>query len=378
MMTSARLSTEYLPAERASKEDLQRQSQRFSDAPSQLLRRILDAVPEILIVLNKERQIVFSNQSLALFLGLKNDAALFGLRPGEAMNCIHAFESEYGCGTTEFCRECGVARSILTSRQGQATNQECRITRKSGEALDLQVWATPFSVGDEQFTIFIATDTSHEKRRRVLERIFFHDIANVTQGQRLLVDLLQTGSLECDNSIDTLDSITTRLTDEIDAQRELVAAENQELIIHPTPIDAMKLLREIVSVYNQHEARQGRHIRVDTFTQDIKIVSDRTLLRRVIVNMVKNALEACNPGETVTLGCKARGEEIEFWVHNPTSMPRHIQLQVFQRSFSTKGAGRGLGTYSMKYLSERYLKGNVSFTTSPEGGTTFSARYPYY
>ena len=43
-------------------------------------------------------------------------------------------------------------------------------------------------------------------------------------------------------------------------------------------------------------------------------------------------------------------------------MPRQVQLQIFKRSFSTKGAARGLGTYSMRLLSERYLKGVVSFT----------------
>jgi sensor histidine kinase regulating citrate/malate metabolism len=53
-----------------------------------------------------------------------------------------------------------------------------------------------------------------------------------------------------------------------------------------------------------------------------------------------------------------------------------VQLQLFQRSFSTKAADRGLGTYSMKLLSERYLKGQVWFTTSLEQGTTFIGRYP--
>jgi signal transduction histidine kinase len=49
---------------------------------------------------------------------------------------------------------------------------------------------------------------------------------------------------------------------------------------------------------------------------------------------------------------------------------------MFQRSFSTKGAGRGLGSYSVKLLSERYLNGKVSFTSSEDEGTTFIARYP--
>jgi sensor histidine kinase regulating citrate/malate metabolism len=44
---------------------------------------------------------------------------------------------------------------------------------------------------------------------------------------------------------------------------------------------------------------------------------------------------------------------------------------LFRRSFSTKGRGRGIGTYSMKLLGEKYLKGRVWFTSSPNAGTTF-------
>ena len=57
-------------------------------------------------------------------------------------------------------------------------------------------------------------------------------------------------------------------------------------------------------------------------------------------------------------------------------MTREVQLGVFQRSLSTKGSGRGLGTYSMKLLTERYLKGHVSFTSTASGGTTFTIRIP--
>jgi sensor histidine kinase regulating citrate/malate metabolism len=44
---------------------------------------------------------------------------------------------------------------------------------------------------------------------------------------------------------------------------------------------------------------------------------------------------------------------------------------MFKRSFTTKGIGRGLGTYSMKLLGEKYLKGKVGFESSKQNGTTF-------
>jgi signal transduction histidine kinase len=67
---------------------------------------------------------------------------------------------------------------------------------------------------------------------------------------------------------------------------------------------------------------------------------------------------------------------VEFGVHNPSVMPRSVQLQVFQRSFSIKYAGRGLGTYSMKLLTEQYLSGHVSFVSDEAQGTTFIAAFP--
>ena len=85
---------------------------------------------------------------------------------------------------------------------------------------------------------------------------------------------------------------------------------------------------------------------------------------------------ASQPGQTVSAGFQAQEGGVEFWVHNPTTMPREVQLQVFKRSFSTKGSSRGLGTYSVKLLTQRYLQGRVWFTSSPEEGTTFRVWLP--
>ena len=92
-----------------------------------------------------------------------------------------------------------------------------------------------------------------------------------------------------------------------------------------------------------------------------------------IRDRIKNALEAARPGQMVTICCRPVETDVEFSVHNPNEIPRKVQLQIFQRSFSTKGVGRGLGTYSMKFLSERYLHGNVAFASTAEDGTTFYA-----
>ena len=368
------LITQFAPPERASSETIRGQREYFCANP--LLVEIFNAIPSILVILNQQRQIVFANEAL-LSLPAIDEQAVYGQRPGEVLNCVHATENKAGCGTTEFCRTCGAVKAILSGLQGHKSIKECRITQQDGGALELEVTASPLTVNGDPFTIFAVRDISHEKRRQALERIFFHDILNTAGAVLGLADLLKSTEPSGDRTLrEQLHRAALRLAAEINAQREIRAAENNELIVHLTPLNTLKILSEIKEFYEYHEVAKDRRIAIAPDAQAVDFISDGVLLGRVISNMVKNALEASAPGQTVTLSCRREGDQVSFWVHNPAFMPRQVQLQVFQRSFTTKGTGRGLGTYSMKLLSERYLNGSVTFETSPEQGTTFRATYP--
>jgi signal transduction histidine kinase len=300
---------------------------------------------------------------------------------GEALGCAHAFapgDDPLGsCGTTEFCRECGAVRAVLQSLRGQADVQECRILLADDRALDLRVTARPLKEDGRPFVLFALTDISHEKRRSVLERIFFHDILNTAGGMLGVAELLRTGGPEeVADFKDTVALLANSLVDEIKAQQMLVAAERGELKLQAERIHSLTLLCELRSTYVNHDVCMGRLIAVDPLSDVVLFRSDSRLVRRVLGNMLKNALEGCSPGGTATLSCRAAAGGIEFTVHNPGVMPRSVQLQVFQRSFSSKGDGRGLGTYSMKLLTDRYLRGSIDFVSTPEQGTTFRAWYP--
>ncbi len=375
-MVAATLPTEYAPAERADAVLLEQQAEYFSEL--KLVHELFDAVPDAFLILNEQRQIVFANKALTKIINVDDESSLHGQRPGEVLNCIHAIESEGGCGTTEFCKTCGAVNAIISSLRGKESVLECRITQQSGCSLDLRVWATPLRQYGGIYSLFAVQDISHEKRRRALERIFFHDILNTAGGLQGVSELLQDATPEeLDELKGMVYSLADRLVDEIQAQRLLSAAETDDLQVKPVAIESLVFLGEVTNLYRSHEVAHNRQLKIDINAESFDLVSDRVLLGRVVGNMVKNALEASHPGDAVTVGCRGVADDwVEFWVHNPTFMPRHVQLQVFQRSFSTKGAGRGLGTYSIKLLTERYLHGQAAFTTSPEEGTTFFVSYP--
>jgi signal transduction histidine kinase len=367
--------TRFLPAERAPREVLERQIGLFAGSP--LLAEMLDASPDLLLVLNPERQIVFANERVLDLTGVADRRQLYGQRPGEALGCIHADVATGGCGTTDFCTTCGAARAIRDGLAGKTTKEDCRILRGTGpEALDLRAWARPLILGADRFIIFSLTDSSNEQRRHALERIFFHDLLNTAGALRGLLEELSESQSQPPEELALVHQLADELIDEIQAQRILLSAERGDLAVESAPMQLAELLERLVDQYRRHPLSRARHLRLDLPPGPTALEIDATLLRRCAGNLLKNAIEATDPGQTITVGCSPAPDGLELRVHNPGVMPPTVQLQVFHRSFSTKGPGRGLGTYSVLLLGERYLQGRVSFTSTPEAGTTFRLWLP--
>ena len=343
------------------------------------LREILDSCPYVAIVLNEQRRIVFFNQALYALTGRVEGSRLVGLRWGEALNCVWAVESE-GCGSTEACRTCGAFLTISEALDGVYGTRECRFAQTVDgrtQWLDLSIGVSPAIVGNERFLVCSVRDISNEKRKAELERIFFHDLLNNLTGVELLAGMLKT-IVQGDASTfaQQISACASQLVEEIESQQQLIAAEKEELAVKPVALSTGAFIRSMVESYRLHPVAEGRIIEIDGDSRDVTIYTDESILRRVLENMIVNALEASKAGETIRIGCRDAGQEVEFWISNPGPMGETVQAQVFQRSFSTKGAGRGLGTYSMRLLSERYLKGAVTFHSTAAEGTVFAARYP--
>jgi len=221
---------------------------------------------------------------------------------------------------------------------------------------------------------------NYERQEEILEHAFFHDILNTAGALNAFAQILQMENAETFDEYDrykSLVSLTSKqLIEEIEFQRDYKNARENNLLIDSQKINIDELLQEIVAIYQNHPLAKNKQLSYAAFHENESFISNKKLLKRVLCNMLKNAFEASKEGETVTLRCEIKDKEIEFEVHNPGFISPDIQSQIFQLLFSTKGKGRGIGTHSIKLLSEQYLKGKICFTTSVENGTTFKAVYP--
>lgn len=364
---------------RDSQAEIDKQHQAIAD--NSLLVGVLKSYPGLVAVLNVRRQIVYANDAFVDFFGVQEQRQILGQRPGEALACGHAGTSEFGCGTTQWCSHCGASQAIRNCQQyQQADERECSLTHAvTAQAYEFKVKATPLPESREGLMLLYLSDITDQRRRRALERIFFHDVMNTAGGVAGLSRMLGKAGQSAERRerlLGMLQQNAERLIDEITAQQELSAAENNDLVVSRKPYRSLDCLAWVAAFYSHSSYCAECVVEVAPSAVNLELVTDRNLVNRIVGNMVKNGVEAMAPHGAVLVGCTDHGDEVEFWVRNQGYIPEENQLHIFQRSFSTKGQGRGLGTYSIKLLGEHYLGGRVAFQSDPEQGTIFSFFLP--
>jgi len=374
------METKFASAKRSSPEKVREDYQLFKDLNN--VREIFNSLPYLMTILNEDRQIVYINEKFLKSLKVDSIDTILGLRTGESVNCIHSKEEPGGCGTSESCRYCGAINTILESQETRKIVQsECRILSKANGnniALDFLVSASPFFASGRHYTLLTLHDISGEKWKKALERIFFHDIMNTAGNIKGILDIIDKidNENEFEEFIEMARKSSRMLVEEIQAQRDLLAAEAGDLYTKRKPVLTGEIMKDVTQSIMLHSVAKNKTVVIDKDSANLTFSTDGVLLKRVLTNMLKNALEAEQKDCIILFTCRFENNSVTFGVHNNSFIPRDVELQIFKRNYSSKGIGRGLGTYSMKLLAERFLGGKVWFETDKEKGTTFFVKIP--
>lgn len=372
------MTTYFASAERSSGDELREEIVIVNDNP--VLSGLLHSVSGLLAILDENRQIVAVNDSFLKMLGIEDGAAALGLRPGEALQCVHADEGPGGCGTGRYCSTCGAAIAIVASQgHDQPMERVCALTaRKDGREMDvaLLVRSHPIRIAGKRFLLLFLQDITMHQQRAALERIFFHDISNILTG---LVGASELLSLEDSQSelVRVVRQTALRLKHEVEMQRCLMQSGACRYQPYWKDIEISRIVEDLQLFCVGHPAARERQLRFLPFPPGKQVRTDVSLLLRVVGNMIVNALEAAATNGEVRVWVEDQDGFAVFCVWNPESIAEDVARRIYQRNFSTKKEiGRGLGTYAMKLFGEQILGGRVDFSTSPAAGTTFRIALP--
>ncbi len=342
------------------------------------LVEVLNRLPYMALILTGAREVIFANRALLDTVGLAGIETALGSRPGELLLCVNSRAHADGCGGMDGCRHCQALQTILDCLdQRRSVVREARVTtRVEGRlaAFDLRVTAAPLSLNGHDLAMVFFEDIGARKRREHLESIFLHDLLNTVGGLQLLAERLKHDPAQV--SAAELERLVQLLTDEIRAQRLLIEAERGELQRNIQCVPVRDLVDDTLAGIREWSARRGVTIAAELPPAPVYLATDPLVARRVLLNAVKNAVEASGAGASVRLGVADAPAAVAVTVWNAGAMAEPARHQVFQRSFSTKGEGRGLGAYSMRLLMENYLGGTVGFTSSADTGTLFTLTFP--
>lgn len=345
-----------------------------------ILRAVLETAEGHVLVLNEARQILACNAELLEALDPPEAAAHVGERMGEAFGCVHAGEAPGGCGTGPACGRCGAALAIIEAQtRGLTAGGECSLNlRRAGRlaAVDLQVKVSTLSLGCHPLTVVVLQDISSRKRLDVLESIFLHDLSNALQSLIGWSERVADGAADPRRAGRRIVELCQRLRQEVQQQRILHDAEQGVLVPRLERVDLGALLEDLRDLFLLEGERQGPRLVVALACPGAALQTDRELLLRVLQNMVGNALEATPVEGTVQVRAEVDRTRASLSVVNPGLVPPEVAARIFHRGVSTKGPGRGLGTYGMKLLAEDYLGGRLDFSSTAEAGTRFVLHLP--
>jgi signal transduction histidine kinase len=322
--------------------------------------------------------VLAANNELFNVLQINNPSCIQGLRPGEILHCIHHNQGPGGCGTSKACRSCGAVIAILASlEKDEIVESECHITSVKNSnisAVEFKIRATPLHIQGRKLLVFVLYDISDSKRREVLQNIFIHDISNTAIALKAWSELLSYDDPEI--VAENIVLISEEMTDIIEGQRLLLSAESGKLTTMIEPMEVSSLFTILQRHFEAQKITKDKRLIANPPQPGSTINTDIRLLKRILINMILNALEATEPKGIVTI-TYVNDNNHTIHVHNAAFIPEEIALHIFERSFSTKqGIGHGLGTYCMKLLGEQFLGGKVLFTTHEETGTCFSIILP--
>ncbi|WP_417908863.1 sensor histidine kinase [Candidatus Electronema sp. PJ] len=345
---------------------------------------LLSSVGGMLAVLDEHRQLVALNDEFLQMLGVDHPAHVLGLRPGEALHCLHAHKEPGGCGTSKYCSTCGAAIAIVSSlKQDEPEERLCAFSAlKDGKTVDaaLLVKSRPIHMEEKRFLLLFVQDVTRQQQRAALERTFFHDMNSMLGLLAGAAELMVQD--EHTQLAEMVQRTSMRLAKEVAVHRYLIeqsTAALPELTLKE--VSAQEILEELRSFFASYTVAYQKEMYFPEQAPATSIRTDLSLLLRVVCNMITNALEACctdaDPNAGVKVWLEQENGELVFRVWNAQVIPTDTARRIFQLHFSTKGGeGRGIGAYSMKLLGEKLLGGAVSFTSSTQEGTVFRFALP--
>ncbi len=234
-------------------------------------------------------------------------------------------------------------------------------------------------------------DTHHYQARLQSERLaavgeavayLSHHIKNILQGLKSGGEILRMGIKDLDAS---LLSSAEKLIDKnhgrlFDLVKDMLSfSKNREP--NYEDCDLVKLLADIAELSSPMVAAKGGVLKFESFSEELGMFIDQEGIHRVVLNLLNNALDACQDVDVPVIGLSLVEGDLPGWIKimvrdNGEGISSQEIEKIFQPFKSSKGnAGTGLGlAVAQKIVKEH--QGRIDLASDIGAGAVFSISLP--
>jgi two-component system, NtrC family, nitrogen regulation sensor histidine kinase NtrY len=274
---------------------------------------------------------------------------------------------------------------------------------KDNALLQLNVLATDLKIGGRSFKIVSLQDIQGELEAREVEawqnliRVLTHEIMNsatpisslATTAAELLAEarnMPREGARDdavdhaIDDAHDAVETIAKRssgLVRFVESYRRLTRVPQPKL----RELGASELIERVVQLMRPDLERRGIAVHASVTPRNLAIVADPDLLEQVLINLLRNALDAvaaaARPEIRVRAEIDASGQAVIAVEDNGHGMDEQVRQNIFVPFFTTKQHGTGIGLSLVRQIMRSH-HGSVGVQSAPGAGTavrlSFGAR----
>ena len=329
---------------------------------------LLNYIPEGVIVVDKSKKILFSNNSSTNWFQIKLNENLSGfLRNPDLLNSIDkAFNGE------------------------NLSDFEIEIRTQSVSRLNITIYLDKRDLFfDETTCVLFIRDLTEFYKFQQLKSDFVanvsHELRTPLQSIKMGLETFENNSELKDNSevknfLPVMISQSERMENLI---RDLLSLSKIELQEHIRPtheIDLIELLEFVIKTYEKIIKKDNINIILNK-TDNFKIIGDRDKLIEIFTNLIDNSIKYSDRNKTITISTKKEGETNIVSVEDQgIGIPKELIHRITERFFtvdpskSRSVGGTGLGLAIVKHLVSQH-RAEMDINSVKNEGTTISIKF---
>lgn len=353
-------------------------------AGSDRYRRFFDAPDAARLVIDPASgRILEANPAAAALYGRAPEAlCAMGFRDIEA----DAEEEGAPLARTFPAREDEPARA--SQRAAESGPVLARHRASDGGSRDVEIYSGAAVLGGREVLVLTIHDVTERLKRERLksdaERIVLHDLKNALIGMVSVPSLLlEDANLTAEQRelIAILGASAKRTMLGVSTSMEMLKIESGEYRLRPVECFPLIIVLNCIDILSKGLHFDTDRIAVAEQLHDPKgerkiLRTDAMLVESIVMNLLKNAVEASGQGNKVFVRVTEMPGGVELVIRNARPVPQEMRERFFEKyATSGKQGGTGLGTYSAAAMT-RAIGGEIRMESSDGKGTTVTLFIP--